>query len=116
MANEEPKPKEDGNCWPTYGAREIDLFEYASYLGSSAISNFVKGETCGGAHGQPKKHEKNAFEWHTYRVEFKDGKLRFSIDGEFIRELDSDPWQDQNYHAILNVAMGSFGGEVSWPN
>lgn len=115
----ENPPPMGGACWPTYGARELDIWEYstnpgAAGLGSwdSFITNFIQGSSCGGA--AMNRYDVggiNPYSYHTYRLEFWGGNVKIFVDGQFKRQLNDDPWENQEYFAILNVALGgSLGG------
>jgi beta-glucanase (GH16 family) len=58
----------------------------------------------------------NAYAWHTYRMEMKDGVAKILVDGAVVNTVADGPWKDQNFHQILNVAAGGgLGGPFSFP-
>jgi beta-glucanase (GH16 family) len=116
--NEQPYP--GPTCWPLPGATEVDVFEFTmndSFLNQSKIiTNFIQGSVCQQGQGNRLDLSVNAYAWHTYRVETKDGTSSIYVDGNWQRSVGSGPWQNQNMHAILNVAIGgNLGGPLAWP-
>lgn len=115
--NEAPDPA--WACWPTNGAREIDIWEYstnqaAAGLASwdSHITNFIGGGACGGAwHNRQDVGGVNPYNMHTYRLEFWGGYLKIFVDGVFKREFPQGEFDDYNWFALFNVAVGgALGG------
>jgi len=117
--NEAPNP--GPTCWPQWGAREIDVFEFTqndSFLPNqnSIITNFIQGTTCQQGVGNRLDIAVNPYAWHTYRVEFYGGEAKIFIDGQWRRSVSDDPYQDQPMFALLNVAIGgNLGGPLAWP-
>jgi hypothetical protein len=119
-SNVNEPPYAGSSCWPTWGAREIDIFEYttnsAALNPSAFITNFIQGNGCQQAAHSRQDVFINPYGYNTYRMEFWGGQAKIFVNGQFIRSVNDDPWQDQGYAAILNVAMGGgLGGGVSWP-
>jgi hypothetical protein len=116
--NEAPNP--GPTCWPLWGAREIDIFEFTMNNNmlpnqSSIITNFIQGSQCQQGQGNRGDVGVNPYAWHTYRVEFFGGEAKIFIDGVWRRSVNDDPWQDQAMFALLNVAIGgNFGGAIAW--
>jgi beta-glucanase (GH16 family) len=116
--NEQPYP--GGTCWPMWSAREIDIFEYtmneAALNPGAFVTNFIQGGGCQQAQYNRSDVYINPYGYNTYRMEFWGGEAKIFVNGQFIRSVNDDPWQDQGYAAILNVAIGGgLGGPISWP-
>lgn len=117
QVQEHPNP--GSSCWPTWGAQEIDIFEYVinpqAIPIESMITNFITGSACGQAQYHSQIHAVNPYVAHTYRLEFHGGWAKIFIDGQFMRQVSWDTWKNQPFHAILNVAIGGgFSGNVVW--
>jgi hypothetical protein len=119
--NEPPIAHADENaCWPTYGAREIDIYEYTTNAGAlnpgAFITNFISGNAC----QQPSDSRRqdigfDPYGYNTYRLEFFNGECKIFLNGNFVRSTNDDPWQDQAMYTILNIAMGgNLGGGVNF--
>lgn len=115
--NEAPDPA--WACWPTNGAREIDIWEYSTNTGvaglatwDSHITNFISGGACNGAwHNRVDVGGVNPYNMHTYRLEFWGGYLKIFVDGVFRREFPQGDFDDYNWFALFNVAVGgALGG------
>ncbi|SMF64624.1 glycoside hydrolase family 16 protein [Pseudobacteriovorax antillogorgiicola] len=107
------------SCWPTYGAREMDIFEFVAnesrVASNRIVTNFIDGDGCGRPRYNRYDPFVSAYEWHTYRLEFYGGEVKIFIDGKFIRAVSWNSFVDQSYHTILNVAIGGdFGGPIVW--
>jgi hypothetical protein len=120
-SNVNENPYAGSACWPTWSAREIDIFEYTMDEGKlwpgNIITNFIQGNGCKQPSDSRGDIGVNVWDWHTYRMEFWGGEAKIFIDGQFKRSVNDDPWQDQGYAAILNVAIGGgLGGWVNFPS
>ncbi len=59
----------------------------------------------------------NAYAWHTYRMEMKEGLAKILVDGTVVNTVSDAAWVNRNLHQILNVAAGGgLGGAVSFPS
>jgi beta-glucanase (GH16 family) len=117
QVQEHPQP--GSSCWPTWGAQEIDIFEYVinpqTVPTESMMTNFITGSACGQAQYHSQIHAVNPYVAHTYRLEFHGGWAKIFIDGQFMRQVSWDTWRNQPFHAILNVAIGGgFSGNAVW--
>ncbi len=114
------------NSWPDCG--EIDIMEWVSSHGdetSYAIhtnknNHTIPGSGVGGHFDNPTFDS----EFHTYGLEWTADKLTFSMDDQkktvtkeyLVRGLSEDEyWRawpfDKDFHIILNVAVGGWGGQ-----
>ena len=104
--------------WPKSG--EIDIMEHVGYNPDSIFGtvhteafNHLKNTQKGGA----KAILNNERDFHTYGIIWTPEKIDFTIDGEVYfsfenENLSSAEWPfDQNFHLIMNVAVGgNWGG------
>lgn len=100
--------------WPKSG--EIDVMEFVGYetgqfhgtVHTEAYNHMIGTEKSGSV------YEAEA-DWHVFEINWEPTGIQFAIDGriysEFPQGVGSDKWPfDQDFHIIMNVAVGGFWG------
>lgn len=136
--------KKHGNGgWPDNG--EIDIVEHVGYEEDPLFKNLVGNPSLPNVHGTVHTSKRNGLEntgigdkifiptasteFHTYAINWTDGRIEWEVDGQsyFVLERDpllpardppEDPWEwwpfNQRFFLILNIAVGgTWGGHFN---
>ncbi len=107
--------------WPTSG--EIDIMEFVGHHPKEVLGTIHYGDPYPNNQYQGNKYilQEGSFPdaYHTFSIEWEPGEIRWLLDGVLystkrIEDIGAYQWPfDQNFHFLLNVAVGgNLGGAV----
>jgi hypothetical protein len=106
-----------GACWPTYSARELDIWEWAHQRGSVYTANAIESGSCQAYHSDNSNEGSwwDTGNWIVASVRIAgDGQVRFYNGGRQVMNTGDGPFYNQAYAMIFNVAVGgTLGGNTA---
>ena len=117
--------------WPWNG--EIDIMENKGneYNKTSSTAHSAGNETQAYSHYVTKEYTlaSGVDNWHTYSVDWREGKISFFVDNNLFHTVTEDSWKSPNYssyqkgepfnkrfYLILNLAIGGQFIDQALPN
>jgi hypothetical protein len=105
-----------GSCWPTPGAREIDIWEWVrNNNGSTYINNGITGSACNGAaHQTGNPGSWNWNDWIIASVKIDGGRVKFYRNGIKTHDIPDTGLANEDFAFVFNLAVGgALGGDSS---
>jgi hypothetical protein len=104
-----------GSCWPTSGARELDVWEWVrNNNGSTYINNGIQGSACQGAWNQATNTSSwNWGDWIIASVKIDGGRVKFYRGGVKTHDIPDAGFANEDFAFVFNLAVGGdLGGDT----
>jgi len=105
-----------GSCWPTSGAREIDIWEWPrNNNGASYINNGIIGNGCNApTHQSTNTSSWNWNDWIVAAVQFDAGRVKFFRGGVKTHDIPDSGLVNEDFAFVFNMAVGgALGGSTA---
>jgi hypothetical protein len=107
-----------GNCWPTSGARELDIWEWVRNSGGVYSSTAIYNNSCGAT--WPTNYQStggigwNSGDWIIASVKIDGGRVKFYNQGIKVADYPDTGFANEDFAFIFNMAVGGdLGGDTS---
>jgi Ricin-type beta-trefoil lectin domain-like len=106
-----------GNCWPTSGARELDVWEWTrNNNGASYVNNGItdSGGCNAAVHHATNTSSWNWGDWIVAAVQFDAGRVKFYRGGVKTHDIPDSGLANEDFAFVFNVAVGgTLGGSTA---
>jgi hypothetical protein len=107
-----------GNCWPTSGARELDIWEWVRNSGGVYSSTAIYNNSCGAS--WPTNYQTtggiawNSGDWVITSVKIDGGRVKYYLGGRKVADYPDTGFVNEDFAFIFNMAIGGdLGGDTS---